>query len=241
MTEPKRWLEGGNADDDALALLRAARPLVPLDAEARRRSSHRVAALGVVPVAAAFGWWPALALGAVLGAGGSFAVTRLMTPEPAPSETGSTRGASITNSVSAPLAEAPSLEQQPSKALSSPKQAPLEPALRAPVAAPLSAPSASESASANALQEEIRLLEQARRNLAAAPDSARLALLDHERRFPNGHLRIERELLLVDSLVRLGRRAEAEARAASLERQNPNSLYRERLDQILGKRLGGTR
>jgi hypothetical protein len=60
-------------------------------------------------------------------------------------------------------------------------------------------------------------------------------LLDHEQRFPSGHLRIERELLLVDALVRLGRRPEAEARAASLERQNPNSLYNERLDQILGK------
>ncbi|HKY39430.1 MAG TPA: hypothetical protein VJN18_26005 [Polyangiaceae bacterium] len=236
MTEPKRWLEGGDAEDDALALLRAARPPVPLGAEARRRSGHRVAALGVVPIAAAFGWWPALALGAVLGASGSFAVTRLMTSEPAPSETGSARRASSTNSATAPIAEAPAFQYQPSEVPSSPTPAPPGPAVRSPVAPAFSAESASESASANALQEEIRLLEQARRNLADSPGAARLALLDHERRFPGGHLRIERELLLVDSLVRLGRHAEAEARAASLERQNANSLYRERLDQILGKR-----
>ena len=104
-----------------------------------------------------------------------------------------------------------------------------------PVAAALAASSASEPASADALQQEIRLLEQARSDLASSPGAARRALLDHELRFPSGHLRIERELLLVDALVRLGRRPEAEARAESLARQNPNSLYRERLDQILGK------
>lgn len=233
MSEPKRWLEGGDAKDDTLALLRAARPPVPLNAEARRRSSHRVAALGALPVAAAFGWWPALALGAVLGASGSFAVTHLMASDPHPSES---RQAPITPSVDsapAPLGETPSVKQ-PSEAPSSPQRAPAEPAPRAAAATP-PAPSASEEAAADALQEEIRLLEQARRNLASSPEAARLTLLAHERRFPSGHLRIERELLLVDALVRLGRGVEAEARAASLERQNPNSPYRERLDQILGK------
>lgn len=234
MTEPKRWLESGDAGEDELALLRAARSPVPLSAAARRRSSHRVAALGVVPVAAAFGWWPALALGAVLGAGGSLIVTRLVASDPASSEPSSARHP-IASSATAPLPEAPSLEQQPSEAPLPSQRAAPEPAPRAPVAAPLAAPSASESASADALQQEIQLLELARRNLASSPGAARRALLDHELRFPSGHLRIERELLLVDALVRLGRRPEAEARAESLERQNPNSLYRERLDQILGK------
>lgn len=234
MTEPKRWLEGGDVEADALALLRAARPPVPLSPAARRRSSHRVAALGVVPVAAAFGWWSALALGAVLGAGGSFVVTRLVASDPPRSETSSAHPRS-SNSATVSLADPPSLQQQPSEAPSPREQAAPEPAPRAPVAAALAAPSASESASADALQQEIRLLEQARRDLASAPSAARRALLDHELRFPSGHLRIERELLLVDALVRLGRRPEAEARAESLARQNPNSLYRERLDQILGK------
>jgi hypothetical protein len=234
MTEPKRWLESGDAGEDELALLRAARSPVPLSEAARRRSSRRVAALGVVPVAAAFGWWPALALGAVLGAGGSLIVTRLVASDPAPSEPSSARHP-IASSATAPLTEAPSLEPQPSEAPLPSERAAPEPAPRAPVAAPLAAPAATESASADALQQEIQLLEQARRNLASSPGAARRALLDHELRFPSGHLRIERELLLVDALVRLGRRPEAEARAESLERQNPNSLYRERLDQILGR------
>lgn len=234
MTEPKRWLESGDAGEDELALLRVARSPVPLSAAARRRSGHRVAALGVVPVAAAFGWWPALALGAVLGAGGSLIVTRLVASDPPPSEA-SRAPHPIANSATAPLAEAPSWEQQPSEAPAPPAPPAPEPAPRAPVAAVPAAPPASEAASADALQQEIQLLEQARLNLASSPSAARRALLDHELRFPSGHLRIERELLLVDALVRLGRRSEAEARAESLERQNPNSLYRERLDQILGR------
>jgi hypothetical protein len=236
MTEPKRWLEGGDAGDDALALLRAARPPVPLGAAARLRSTQRVAAFGVPPVAAAFGWWPALALGVVLGVGGSVAVTGLVASAPPPSATSSARRAPSSHSATAPLVEAPSLEQQPSEAASLPEHAAPKPAPTAPPAAPLAAPPVSESDSVDVLQQEIRLLEQARRNLAASPGTARLVLLDHEQRFPSGHLRVERELLLVDALVRLGRRPEAEARATSLERQNPNSLYGERLEQILGKR-----
>ena len=67
------------------------------------------------------------------------------------------------------------------------------------------------------------------------PGAARLALLEHQRRFPAGQLRVEREFLMVDALVRLGRRAEAEARAAELEGSAPKTLYGTRLDQILGR------
>ena len=53
---------------------------------------------------------------------------------------------------------------------------------------------------------------------------------------PGGQLRVEREFLMVDALVRLGRRPEAEARAAALEVQAPKTLYGERLDRILGRK-----
>lgn len=235
MNEPKRWLESGDAEEEALALLRNARPPAPLGAAARSRSRRRVAALGVgaVPVAAAFGWWPALALGAVLGASVSLLVTRLVASDPPTMDVNRARSAPSTDRTEPPVAT-PQLESPPSQAPSPPEQAAPERAPRAPTAAALSATPVPEPASANALQQEVQLLEQARREMTSSPDAARLTLLEHERRFPSGHLRIERELLLVDALVRLGRRAEAETRAASLERQAPNSLYRERLDQILG-------
>jgi hypothetical protein len=85
------------------------------------------------------------------------------------------------------------------------------------------------------LQQEIQLLEEARRRLASEPAQAHRVLLEHERRFPGGQLRIEREFLLIDALARLGRRGDAEERARALEVQAPASLYGERLDQILGR------
>jgi hypothetical protein len=237
MNEPKRWLDGGEAGEEELALLRAARPPSPLGSAARSRSSRRVAALGVggLPVAAAFGWWPALALGAVLGASGSLLVTRLLASDPPTVDAdGASSSPSSKRAIESPAAT-PRLEPQPSQAASPSEQAAPQPARRAPMAASVAAAPLPEPVSADALQQEIMLLEQARRDLSSSPGTARLTLLEHERRFPSGHLRIERELLLVDALVHLGLRPEAEARAASLERQAPNSLYRERLDQILGR------
>jgi hypothetical protein len=55
----------------------------------------------------------------------------------------------------------------------------------------------------------------------------------HESQFPVGQLRLEREFLLVDALVRSGNRPAAEARARSLEAEAPRSLYGERLKHIL--------
>lgn len=237
MNEPKRWLEGGDVDEEALALLRSARPLAPLGEAARSRSIRRVAALGggAVPVAATFGWWPALALGAVIGASGSFLVTRLLASDPPTVDPNGASSTPSSKTATESPAETPRLEPQPSQAPSPPEQAAREQAPRAPAATAVTTAPVPEPASADALQQEVQLLEQARRDLTGSPGAARLTLLEHERRFPSGHLRIERELLLVDALVHLGRRPEAEARAASLEHQAPNSLYRERLDQILGR------
>lgn len=237
MTEPKRWLEGGDAGEEALALLRAARPPAPLGAAERSRSSRRVAALGVgtLPVAAAFGWWPALALGAVIGASGSLLVTQLLAPARPTVDASAAHSSPSNKRATESPAAMPRLEPQPSQAPSPPEQAAPERAPRAPTAAAAPTAPVPEPTSGDALQQEVKLLEQARRDLTGSPGAARLTLLEHEHRFPNGHLRIERELLLVDALVHLGRRPEAEARAASLERQAPNSLYRERLDQILGR------
>ena len=76
-------------------------------------------------------------------------------------------------------------------------------------------------------------METARSKLGSSPSAALSALRDHELRFPAGQLRIEREFLIVDVLVRLGRHPEAETRARSLAQQAPQSLYGERLERIL--------
>ena len=85
----------------------------------------------------------------------------------------------------------------------------------------------------NSLNREIALLEQARQQLTANPTLALQVLHTHESQFPGGELRIERELLIVDALVRTGNRPAAEARAHALEAQAPRSLYGERLKRLL--------
>jgi len=85
------------------------------------------------------------------------------------------------------------------------------------------------------LDQELALLEEARRLLATDAVGAFRVLQAHEARFVGGQLRIEREFLAVATLVRLGRVQEAEARARALEVQAPRTIYGERLDRILGR------
>ncbi len=87
---------------------------------------------------------------------------------------------------------------------------------------PVSAPSEGE------------LLGRAERSLASSPATA-LALADeHARRFPRGSLVQEREVIAVEALARLGREAEARARGRALLRAYPASIYRTKVEQVLG-------
>jgi hypothetical protein len=190
--------------------------------------------------------WPQLALGALVGAAGTVAVMSVLSAvasPPAPAS--STSAAPVSVSAPRPAAE-PALLPAPTP---TPANTQADASSDAPPtgsvrrSSPSSAPVASESPvptpAADGLQQEIQLLEAARRQLSSDPGQAQRVLLEHERRFAGGQLRIEREFLLIDALVRLGRRGEAEARARVLEGQAPTSLYGERLDQILGRSGAG--
>lgn len=232
MREPQRWLDGG-APAEVRELLRQGEAPRPLSEQARARSRSRVAALSALPIAAGFMLWlPQVALGAVLGVAGTGVVVmvseRFAAPPAAP----------------APTAPAPvkAIPRDAPVAPPAPAPAPLEsvaPLAPAPPAPPARAPSLNTPpeveppAVRNSLDIEIALLEQARRQLATNPSAALAALRRHELEFPGGQLRIEREFLIVDALVRSGNRAAAEARARSLEAQAPRSLYGERLKRIL--------
>lgn len=233
MSAHKRWLESEQASAEVLALLRVARPPAALDAAARARSVRRVAALGVTPAAAAAAAsvsWTQIALGAALGMFGTLAIMgaaqALLGRDP---QTSAVARPASTRRVTGSNAEAPGT--QPAAAASLPTASPPL-ALRSSPSAAAARPAPVQAESQ--LDQEIALLDMARGKLAASPHGALSALRDHELRFPAGQLRIEREFLIVDALVRLGRRPEAEARAQALARQAPQSLYGERLDRILG-------
>ena len=84
------------------------------------------------------------------------------------------------------------------------------------------------------IADEARLLERARAALGSNPARALEIAADHQRLYPSGQLSAEREVIVVDALLRLGRRAEAEQRAAPRLRDYPDSLYAKRLRQLLG-------
>lgn len=55
----------------------------------------------------------------------------------------------------------------------------------------------------------------------------------HARRFPNGSLAQEREMIAIESLLRLGRRADAERRAEKFRKAWPTSTHLVRLNTML--------
>jgi hypothetical protein len=85
----------------------------------------------------------------------------------------------------------------------------------------------------DSLAEEAALLERARGALASSPGEALARTEEHAARFPSGKLGMERELVAIDALRRLGRRAEARTRAESLLERAHGGLYEPRLRQLL--------
>ncbi len=80
---------------------------------------------------------------------------------------------------------------------------------------------------------EVALLADAQAVLAQQPAESLARCEDHSRRFPRGTLVQEREVLAIDALVRLNRRAEAEARANRFRAAFPRSGHLRRIDALL--------
>lgn len=83
---------------------------------------------------------------------------------------------------------------------------------------------------------EIELLRRAQDALTASPADALRAAEDHARAYPRGMLAQEREVIAIDALVRLGRRSEAEARAARFRERWPTSAQVRRIDTLVSPR-----
>ncbi|HET9953806.1 MAG TPA: hypothetical protein VFQ61_04865, partial [Polyangiaceae bacterium] len=90
------------------------------------------------------------------------------------------------------------------------------------------------SSEEDTLSGETQLLNEAHRALSTDPNRALAIAREHAKRYPRGQLAAERELILVQALVKLGRRREAEAKGRGLRKAAPNSIYEERLDKVLG-------
>jgi hypothetical protein len=83
---------------------------------------------------------------------------------------------------------------------------------------------------------EERLLNEAHQAVAADPHRALSLAQSHARRYPHGQLAAERQLIMIEALVKLGHHRRAEALGRALRETAPNSIYEDRLDEILRKR-----
>lgn len=191
-----------------------------------------------------FAKWLSLGvLGGMALAGGATLATRPSAPKPsAPSASAAVLNvASATSSpvdppTAAQATEAPEPETEPQ---SDAKGRPSEPA-RSQRAAPSAKPNSAELepapapvSDAQALSQEIRLLERVRAKLRAGDSGAALVELDSVR----GGVRtlaMEADLLRVEALLAHGERGRAEELASELERRNPGGGQNFRLKRLFG-------
>ncbi len=94
-------------------------------------------------------------------------------------------------------------------------------------------PSAVAAFEEPSIADEAKLLESARTQLGQEPARALEFVQRHLQLYPDGQLSAERELIAVEALLRLGRRLEAQQRAAPRLQQAPESLYARRLRKLL--------
>lgn len=82
---------------------------------------------------------------------------------------------------------------------------------------------------------ELTLLARARRSLLTSPERSLELAEQHARDFPTGTLCEEREVLAIESLLKLGRVALAKQRALLFERSFPSSAHRAHLARLIAR------
>lgn len=82
---------------------------------------------------------------------------------------------------------------------------------------------------------EVRTLQKAQDALGTDPARALSICDEHPKRFPNGILNEEREVIAIDALARLGKTDEALARAGRFRAAHPSSGHLGRIEVLVGK------
>jgi hypothetical protein len=228
MTDPPRLREAGSeASPELKDLFLDAQKPEPLTPATDARLLAKVTALGALPAAPLVKATPWLIAGGAVMLAGALA---LVAPrEKSPPVTGIGRPPPATTAL------APVPAERTASALPEP-QPPSDATRSVPVSSPSAArlmPAEAPSVSEDALAGEAKLLNQAHAVMATDPHQALAIASEHAKRYPRGQLAAERELILVQALVKLGRTREAEARGRALRKSVPSSIYGERLDTIL--------
>ncbi|HEX6764766.1 MAG TPA: hypothetical protein VF103_04795 [Polyangiaceae bacterium] len=201
-------------------LLAKERWIEPQPAERRARAMARArAAFRETPAPIGFSpWWrraTLLAAAALLTAVAAVAITTLRKPPVVDEAARAAPPARKVNDSPAPPA-AVTAEPSSDAPKSELKPAPAEKVI---------VPSASRYTPSNADALELGLLQRARAGVARGDFAGALGVIaEHERRFPAGRLREEREALRVKALSGLGKKDEARAAAERFQSHYPRSV-----------------
>jgi len=236
--DPPRWSDGADAPLALGSLLSAAKRDVATDAELSELAARLEPTLNAPPppASAATPMILKAAAGGLLALLGLGAVIALRHPRPASPASESARPTAVATSTATVSAAAsqPTLAELPSPTSSAPSAEVERPASGARASAPQK-PAVGSTASAmrapNAAQAEASLLEQARAALGSSPAQALRLAQQHAQQFPRGLLAQEREVIAISALRRLGRTAEAEARAARFDARYPHSAHQQAVDR----------
>jgi hypothetical protein len=235
MMDDRRWRDSADAPDEVRALFAAGRPTTTLSPATRSRVARRlgVPVAGVVATGYAL-VWKNVAMAAMVGLAttvGAVSMARFIRPgtgtltaPPGVVAPSVDRGAPHATPVAA---SAPTPSESPVAVPASPATEPAVPSPPLPVRQP--PPPSHLEAPGDTLAAELALLQQARSTYDSAPRATLAVLNEHARRFPSGKLSLERELLALDTLKRLGDVAEERARAARLVPQVRGTIYEERV------------
>ena len=101
--------------------------------------------------------------------------------------------------------------------------------------APVATVRTSAAASTEGFDVEVKLLERAQDALRSRPEEALTLADDHARRFPRGMLVQEREVIAIEALVKLGRKADAKARATRFTTRFPGSSHTRRIQTLVNE------
>jgi hypothetical protein len=112
---------------------------------------------------------------------------------------------------------------------------PARPAAATAVADEPAAPPEAPSDVASRLREEAALVQRAEKLLDADPAGALRLTDERRRRFPGGALDQEAEVVAIDALLRLGRRADAAARARAFQAAHAGSLHARRIQRLMAQ------
>lgn len=254
MSEPTRLRDQG--PDAVRALLHHAPKTQAMSAAESSRTRVRVARFAAISAGVgSLAWLQGAAIGASLGVlavGAAEVVPTWLAPAPtAPSALPAPTAPTALPAQSSSLAPSPHGDAVPVAPLVR-SASPVEPAVpsasvtseappRKPVARPPEVPETainegSPPASArqtDSLAQEAALLERARASLGANPAEALGLTEAHAAQFPGGKLSMEREIVAIDALRRLGRSGEARTRGGAVLSRARGGLYEERIQKLL--------